>query len=85
MDTKLRAKGALYDPEEKALRQAVQDSGGAGGPRRRDEGRRPCEGARNQGLSAQAVAQEHGEMGENAFPGNGGPKVNKDYKIAKLR
>lgn len=30
-------------------------------------------------------AQEHREMGESAFPGNGGPKVNKDYEIAKLR
>ncbi|WP_449137517.1 hypothetical protein [Slackia sp.] len=24
-------------------------------------------------------------MGENAFPGNGSPKVNKDYEIVKLR
>lgn len=30
-------------------------------------------------------AQEYEEMGENAFPGNGSPKVNKDYGIAKLR
>lgn len=30
-------------------------------------------------------AQEHGGMGENAFPGNGSPKVNKDHEIAKLR
>lgn len=30
-------------------------------------------------------AQEHGEMGESAFPGNGGPKVNKGHEIAKLR
>ena len=30
-------------------------------------------------------AQEHGETGENAFPGNGSPKVNKDYEIVKLR
>ena len=30
-------------------------------------------------------AQEHGEMGESAFPGNGSPKVNKDYEIVKLR
>lgn len=30
-------------------------------------------------------AQEHGEMGENDFPGNGSPKVNKDYEIVKLR
>ena len=30
-------------------------------------------------------AQEHGGTGESAFPGNGSPKVNKDYEIAKLR
>lgn len=30
-------------------------------------------------------AREHGEMGENAFPGNGSPKVDKDYAIVKLR
>lgn len=30
-------------------------------------------------------AQEYGEMGESAFPGNGSPKVNKDYEIAKFR
>ena len=30
-------------------------------------------------------AQEYEEMGENAFPENGSPKVNKDYEVAKLR
>lgn len=30
-------------------------------------------------------AQEHGEIDENAFPGNGSPKVNKDHEIVKLR
>ena len=30
-------------------------------------------------------AQEYDEMGEDAFPGNGSPKVNKDYEIVKLR
>ena len=30
-------------------------------------------------------AQEYEEMGENAFPGNGSPKVDKDYEIVKLR
>lgn len=30
-------------------------------------------------------AQEYEEMGELAFPGNGSPKVNKDYEIVKLR
>ena len=30
-------------------------------------------------------AQEYDEMGDAAFPGNGSPKVNKDYEIVKLR
>ena len=30
-------------------------------------------------------AQEYEEMGDAAFPGNGSPKVNKDYEIARLR
>ena len=30
-------------------------------------------------------AQEYVEMGDAAFPGNGSPKVNKDYEIVKLR
>ena len=30
-------------------------------------------------------AQEYEEMGDNAFPGNGSPKINKDYEIVKLR
>ena len=30
-------------------------------------------------------AQEYEEMGEHDFPGNGSPKVNKDYEIVKLR
>ena len=30
-------------------------------------------------------AQEYGEMGDAAFPGNGSPKVNKDHEIVKLR
>ena len=44
--------------------------------------------ARELGIKDSALrrwATERGEMGENAFPGNGGPKVNKDYEIAKLR
>ena len=30
-------------------------------------------------------AQEYEEMGDAAFPGNGSPKVDKDYEIARLR
>ena len=29
-------------------------------------------------------AREHEEMGDDAFPGNGSPKINEDYEIAKL-
>ena len=37
------------------------------------------------GSTLRRWAQEYEEMGENAFPGNGSPKVNKDYEIVKLR
>ena len=30
-------------------------------------------------------ACEYEEMGDDAFPGNGSPKINKDYEIAKLK
>ena len=30
-------------------------------------------------------AREYEEMGDDAFPGNGSPKINKDYETAKLR
>ena len=30
-------------------------------------------------------AREHEEMGDDAFPGNGSPKINKDYEIVKLK
>ena len=30
-------------------------------------------------------ACEHEEMGDGAFPGNGSPRVNKDYEIVKLK
>ena len=37
------------------------------------------------GSTLRRWAQGHGEVGENAFPGNGSPKVNKDHGIAKHR
>ncbi len=30
-------------------------------------------------------AREYEEMGDGAFPGNGSPKINKDYEIVKLK
>ena len=37
------------------------------------------------GSTLRRRAQEHGEMSENAFPGNGSPKGDKDYEIVKLK
>lgn len=37
------------------------------------------------GSTLRRWAQEYEEMGGDAFPGNGSPKVNKDYEIVKLR
>lgn len=37
------------------------------------------------GSTLRRWAQEYEEMGENAFPRNGSPKVNKNYEIVKLR
>ena len=36
------------------------------------------------GSTLRRWAQEHGGTGENAFPGNGSPKVNKDYEMLAL-
>lgn len=37
------------------------------------------------GSTLRRWALEYEEMGENAFPRNGSPKVNKNYEIVKLR
>lgn len=37
------------------------------------------------GSTLRRWAQGYEEMGDNAFPGNGSPKVNKDCEIVKLR
>lgn len=31
------------------------------------------------------MGREYEEMGDGAFPGNGSPKINKDYEIVKLK
>jgi transposase len=37
------------------------------------------------GSTLRRWAQEYEELGEDAFPGNGSPKISKDYEIVKLR
>ncbi len=37
------------------------------------------------GSTLRRWACEYEEMGDDAFPGNGSPKVNKDYEIVKLK
>ena len=36
------------------------------------------------GSTLRRWAENHGEMGENASPGNGSPKVSKDYEVVEL-
>ena len=83
LDTRLRAKGVQDDPKKKAIRQAVQGLGGKGGPVRGDDGQRPIGGTRHKGTTLRRWAREYEEMGDDAFPGNGSPKINKDHETAK--
>lgn len=84
LDTRSRAKGVQDDPKKKAIRQAVQGLDGKGGPVRGNDGQRPIGGTRHKGTTLRRWAREYEEMGYDAFPGNGSPKINKDYEIAKL-
>lgn len=85
MDTRLRAKGVQDGPKKKAIRQAVQGLGGKGGPVRGDDGQRPIGETRIKDSTLRRWACEYEEMGDDAFPGNGSPKINKDHEIAKLK
>lgn len=85
LDTRSRAKGVQDDPKKKAIRQAVQGLSGKGGPVRGNDGQRPIGGTRHKGTTLRRWAREYEEMGDDAFPGNGSPKINKDYEIVKLR
>ena len=85
MDARLRAKSVLYDPEEERYDKQFKIAAARvvlGGEMR------AVDLARELGIKDSTLrrwAQEHGEMGENAFPGNGSPKVDEDYEIVKLR
>ena len=85
MDTKLRAEGVHDDPKKKAIRQAVQGLGGKGGPVRGNDGQRPIGELGIKDSTPRRWACEYEEMGDDAFPGNGSPKINKDYEIVKLK
>lgn len=85
MDTKFRVKGVRYDSKKEAIRQAVQDSCSED---RLSGEIRVVDLAKELGIKDSTLrrwAQEYEEMGEAAFPGNGSPRVNKDYEIVKLR
>ena len=85
MDARLRAKSVLYDPEEERYDKQFKIAAARvvlGGEMR------AVDLARELGIKDSTLrrwAQEHGEMGEDAFPGNGSPKVDEDYEIVKLR
>ena len=69
----------------KAMRQAVQGLGGKGGPVRGNDSQRPIGGTWHKGLDAEKMGLRMREMGDDAFPGNGSPKINKDHEIVKLK
>ena len=85
MKSKLRAKSVLYDPEEERYDKQFKIAAARvvlGGEMR------AVDLAGELGIKGSTLrrwAQEHGEMGEDAFPGNGSPKVDKDHEIVKLR
>ena len=86
LDTRLRAKGVQDDPKKKAIRQAVQGLSGRGGPVRGEMTVKDLSeelGIKDSTLRSWAC--EYEEMGDDAFPGNGSPKINKDYETAKLK
>ena len=78
MDTKLRVKGVQDGTNQKEVRQAVQEGGRPGGAQQGEE-----LGIKD--LTLRRWAKELDELGDKAFPGNGSPKVNKDYEIVELR
>ena len=85
MKAKLRAKSVLYDPEEERYDKQFKIATARvvlGGEMR------AVDLARELGIKDSTLrrwAQEHEKMGEDVFPGNGSPKVDKDHEIAKLR
>ena len=66
------------------MRQAVQGLGGKGGPVWGNDGQRPIGGTRRKGFDAEKMGLRMREMGDDAFPGNGSPKINRDHEIVKL-
>ncbi len=85
LDTRLRAKGVQDDPKKKAIRQAVQGLAAkvvlSGEMTVKDLSGEL--GIKDSTLRRWAC--EYEEMGDDAFPGNGSPKINKDYEIVKLK
>ena len=66
------------------MRQAVQGLGGKGGPVRGNDGQDLSEELGVKDSTLRRWACECEEMGDDAFPGNGSPKINKDHETVKL-
>lgn len=85
MDTRLRVKGVLDDPKKKAIRQAQFKVSAAKAALSGEMTVKDLSeelGIKDSTLRRWAC--EYEEMGDDAFPGNGSPKINKDYEIVKL-
>ena len=85
LDTRLRVKGVLDDPKKKAIRQAQFKVSAAKAALSGEMTVKDLSeelGIKDSTLRRWAC--EYEEMGDDAFPGNGSPKINKDYEIVKL-
>ena len=78
-------KGVRNGPKEKAVRQAIQDFGGIVVLPNEMTVRELSEEPGIEDSMLRRWACEYEEMGDDAFPGNGSPKINKDCWIVKLK
>ena len=83
MDTKLRVKGVQDDPKKKAMRQRFKASAAKVVPSGETTVKDLSEELGIKDSTPRRWACECEEMGDDAFPGNGSPKTNKDYEIVK--
>ena len=85
LDTRLRVKGVLDDPKKKAIRQAQFKVSAAKAALSGEMTVKDLSGELGiKDSTLRRWACEYEEMGDGVFPGNGSPKIEKDYETTKL-
>ena len=85
MDTKLRRKVFMMTQKRKRYDRQFKISAAQVVPSGDMTVRELSEELQIKDSTLRRWAQEYEAMGDGAFPGNGSPKINKDYEIVKLR